>query len=72
MKAALKEVESLEKKVREDMGLPVEAEEGSSLPPVKLPKFKDMQRNIRAQKMAEREKEKKTLEDKVENLESKL
>ena len=72
MKAALKEVESLEKKVREDMGLPVEAEEGSSLPPVKLPKFKDMQRNIRAQKMAEREKEKKTLEDKVENLEQQI
>ena len=72
MKAALKEVEFLEKKVREDMGLPVEAEEGSSLPPIKLPKFKDMQRNIRAQKMAEREKEKKTLEDKVENLEQQI
>ena len=72
MKAALKEVEFLEKKIREDMGLPVEAQEGTSLPPIQLPKFKDIQRSIRAKKMAEREKEKKTLEDKVENLEHQI
>jgi hypothetical protein len=72
MKAALKEVEFLEKKVREDMGLPVEALEGVSIPPITLPKFKDIQKNNRAKKMAEREKEKKSLEEKVENLEQQI
>eukprot|EP00536_Pseudo-nitzschia_multiseries_P003978 jgi/Psemu1/253123/estExt_Genewise1Plus.C_630105 len=72
MKAALKEVELLEKKVREDMGLPVEAEEGASLPPITLPKFKDMQKTIRAKKMEKREKEKRDLEEKVEDLEHQI
>eukprot|EP00531_Pseudo-nitzschia_arenysensis_P000181 CAMPEP_0116124966 /NCGR_PEP_ID=MMETSP0329-20121206/5561_1 /TAXON_ID=697910 /ORGANISM="Pseudo-nitzschia arenysensis, Strain B593" /LENGTH=1458 /DNA_ID=CAMNT_0003618979 /DNA_START=160 /DNA_END=4536 /DNA_ORIENTATION=- len=72
MKAALKEVEFLEKKIREDRGLPIEAQEGNVLPPMKLPKFKDIQRNIRAKKLAEREREKKNLEDKVENLEHQI
>lgn len=72
MKAALKEVEFLEKKVREDIGLPIEAKEGMNLPPIKLPKFKDIQRNIRAKKIVEREKEKKALEGKVENLEHQI
>jgi len=72
MKAALKEVELLEKKVREDIGLPAEVEEGVTLPPITLPKFRDMQKKIRAKKIAEREKEKKTLEDKVVNLEHQI
>ena len=72
MKAALKEVEIIEKKVREDMGLPTEAEKGISLPPVTLPKFKDIQKNNRAIKMAKRENEKKDLETKVENLEHQI
>ena len=72
MKAALKEVEFLEKKVREDMGLPVEAEAGDSLPPVTLPKFKAIQKSIRIKKMAEREKEKKNLEEKVDKLEHQI
>jgi len=72
MKAALKEVELLEKKVREDAGLPVEAGEGEILVPVKLPKFKDIQKEIRAKKIAEREKEKKNFEEKVEKLESQI
>jgi len=72
MKAALKEVELLEKKVREDMGLLVDAEEGASLPRTTLPKFKDMQKTIRAKKMEKREKEKKDLEEKVENLEHQI
>ena len=72
MKAALKEVELLEKKFREDAGLPVEAEEGVDLVPITLPKFKDIQKNIRAKKIAEREKEKKNYEEKVENLESQI
>jgi len=72
MKAALKEVEFLEKKVREDMGLPAEASEGVSVPPITLPKFKDIQKNNRAKKMAEREIEKKSLEEKVETLEQQI
>jgi SWI/SNF-related matrix-associated actin-dependent regulator of chromatin subfamily A member 5 len=72
MKAALKEVEFLEKKVREDMGLPAEASEGVIIPPITLPKFKDIQKNNRAKKMAEREKEKKSLEEKVETLEQQI
>lgn len=72
MKAALKEVELLENKMREDMGLPVEAEEGATLPPITLPRFKDMQKAIRAKKMEKREREKKDLEEKVENLEHQI
>jgi SWI/SNF-related matrix-associated actin-dependent regulator of chromatin subfamily A member 5 len=72
MRAALKEVEQLEKKVREDEGLPVDVEDGSELPPVVLPKFKDMQKRIRQEKMEIREKEKKILEKKVEDLEAQI
>lgn len=54
------------------MGLPVEAEAGATLPPITLPKFKDIQKKIRAKKMAEREKEKKNLEEKVESLEHQI
>ena len=72
MKSALKEVEFLEKKVREDRGLPVEAEAGASLPPIILPKFKEIQKSIRIKKITEREKEKTNLEEKVDNLEHKI
>ena len=72
MRAALKEVEQMEKKVREDAGLPVEAEEGAELPPVVLPKFKDMQKRLRQEKIEKREKEKKVLEKKVEDLEAQM
>ncbi len=72
MKAALKEVEFLEKKIREDRGLPIEAQEGTVLSPIKLPTFKEIQRDIRAKKLSEREREKKNLEDKVENLEHQI
>jgi SWI/SNF-related matrix-associated actin-dependent regulator of chromatin subfamily A member 5 len=72
MRAALKEVEQLEKKVREDEGLPVEVEDGSEPPPVVLPKFKDMQKRIRQQKTERREKEKIILEKKVEDLEAQI
>ena len=72
MKAALKEVELLENKMREDMGLPVEAEEGATLPPITLPRFKEMQKAIRAKKIEKRASEKKDLEEKVENLEHQI
>jgi hypothetical protein len=72
MRAALKEVEHLEKKVREDAGLPVEGEEGAELPPVVLPKFKEMQKRLRQEKIQKREKEKKILEEKVDDLEAQM
>ncbi|KAG7359848.1 SNF2-related protein [Nitzschia inconspicua] len=72
MRAALKEVEQLEKKVREDSGLPVEAEEDKELPPVLLPKFKEMQKRLRQEKIEKREKEKKVLQAKVDDLEAQM
>lgn len=72
MKAAEKEVEHLEKKAREEAGLPSEAEEGSALPPVELSSFKEMQRKMRRQKRLESEKEKQQLEQNVEEIESKM
>lgn len=68
----MKEVEQLEKKVREDAGLPVEAEEGKELPPVVLPKFKEMRKRLRQEKIERREKEKKVLQTKVDNLEAQI
>mmetsp|Transcript_46834 Transcript_46834/g.53157 ORF Transcript_46834/g.53157 Transcript_46834/m.53157 type:complete len:1469 (+) Transcript_46834:105-4511(+) len=67
MRSALKEIEFLEKKYREDEGLPTE--DGAELSSIVLPKFKDIQKRVRMEKKAKREKEKKNLEEKVENLE---
>lgn len=72
MRAALKEVEQLEKKFRGDSGLPVESNDGSELPPIVLPKFGEMQKQMRLRKMEMREKEKKVLEQKVDDLESQI
>jgi len=72
MRAAMKEVEHLEKTAREEAGLPSEAEDGSELPPITLPKFKEIQKQMRSKKRQEREKERQTLEQKVEDLESQI
>jgi hypothetical protein len=69
MRSALKEIEFLEKKYREDEELPVEAEKGVELPPIILPKFQDIQKRVRIEKKEKRETEKHNLEEKVENLE---
>lgn len=72
MRAALKEVEHLERKAREDAGLPVEAGEGEQLPPVVLPRFREMNKQMRDKKREEREKERAELQQKVEELESQM
>eukprot|EP00980_Cylindrotheca_fusiformis_P004471 scaffold953_cov141-Cylindrotheca_fusiformis.AAC.15 len=72
MRAAEKEVEQLERKAREEAGLPVEAEEGTTLPPIQLPSYKEMQRTLRSRKRQETETEKKNLEQKVEEIEAEI
>lgn len=72
MRAAEKEVEQLEKKAREDAGLPVTAEEGTSLPPIQLPSYKEMQRTLRLRKRQETKSEKNQLENKVDEIETEI
>ena len=72
MRLALKEVDLLERKAREDAGLPAEAEEGQELPPIVLPKYKEMQKKMRLERMEKREKEKEVLEKKVDELDAQI
>lgn len=72
MRASEKEVEQLERKAREEAGLPVDAAEGEELPPIKLPSFKEMQRMLRSRKQQEKEVKKQELEQNVEGLESQM
>jgi hypothetical protein len=72
MRAAVKEVEQLERKAREEAGLPVEAEEDGELPPIELQPFKIMQRQRRLAKKTQTEKEKEELGQKVEELEKQM
>ena len=72
MRSAEKEVEHLEQKAREAAGLPVEAENGGRLPPIKLPSFRDMQRTLRRTKKEESAKKKQELEQKVEEIEAEM
>lgn len=73
MKAAEKEVEQLEKKAREEAGLPTEPEsEGRQLPPIQLPKFHVVQRQRRLALKAKIETEKSTLESKVAEIEAQI
>ena len=69
MRSALKEIEFLEKKYREDAGLLVDEMDAAKLPPIVLPKFQDIQKRVRLEEKEKRENEKKNLEEKVENLE---
>jgi SWI/SNF-related matrix-associated actin-dependent regulator of chromatin subfamily A member 5 len=72
MRAAEKEVEQLEKKAREEAGLPVEAEEGAELPPIQLTSYRDMQMRLRQKKKSDAEKEKQQLEQTVEEIEAQM
>ena len=65
MRASEKEVEQLERKAREEAGLPVDAAEGEELPPIQLPSFKEMQRMLRSRKQQEKEVKKQELEQKL-------
>ena len=72
MRAAVKEVEDLEKKTREAAGLPTVPEEGKELVPIQLPSFKEMKRKERETKRREMDKERSQLEQNVEELEAKM
>ncbi len=72
MRAAVKEVEDLEKRAREAAGLPTVAEDGKELPPVKLPSYNEMKRMERETKRHEMHKERSQLEQSVEELETKM
>lgn len=72
-RAAEKEVEFLERKAREDAGLPVEPEkEGDELPRVKLPKFRILRAQQRKEKQEKAVLEKKQLEENVNNIEQQI
>jgi hypothetical protein len=72
-KAAEKEVEQLERKVREDAGLPVQPEKaGDTLPPIELPKFRDLQTRQRNEKREKITQDRHELETKVNDLESQI
>jgi TolA-binding protein len=72
MRATEKEVEQLEKKAREEAGLPVEVADGNELSLIELKPFKEMQRQRRLAKKKETETEKEHLEGKVDELESQM
>lgn len=72
MRAAEKEVEHLEKRAREEAGLPVEAEEGSILPPIELPSYTDIHKTLRLRKQREAGEEKVKLEQSVESIETEM
>jgi SLIDE len=72
MRAALKEVEHLEKTARIDAGLPFEVGEGEQLPPIVLPKFNEMRKQMREKKAEERAKERRVLQQKVEEIQSQM
>jgi hypothetical protein len=70
MRAAEKEVEALERRAREDSGLPTEPEtEGVELPPIELPKFRVMEKQRRLKKKAQAEIDRKQLKEKVDEIE---
>jgi hypothetical protein len=70
MRAAEKEVEALERRAREDSGLPTEPEtEGEELPPIQLPKFRVMEKQRRLKKKAQAEIDRKQLKEKVDEIE---
>lgn len=72
MNAAKKEVEFYEEITREAAGLPTQPEEGKTLPPIELPKFRILQRQLRASAKSAHEKTRKELEDKVADLEAQI
>lgn len=72
-KAVEKEVEQLERKAREDAGLPTDpANEGDSLPPVELLPFRIFRKQQRKERREKAQREKKELEAKVEDIDSQI
>ena len=71
-KAVKLEVEQLERKAREDAGLPVDTVDGESLPPIKLPKFRLFRMQQRKEKREQAHRVKKELEAKVEDIASQI
>ena len=70
MKAAEKEVEHLERKAREQAGLPVEPGEGGTpLPAIQLPEFSVMRDHMRASRRKKVETERYQLEAKASEIE---
>jgi SLIDE len=70
MRAAEKEVEQIERQIQEAAELlPVQADEGKQLPPVRIPKIRDLQRQMRESRRVKAEIERKELADKVEEFE---
>lgn len=73
MKAAEKEVEHLERKAREDAGLPVEpAADGEALPLIKLPKFRVIQARYHKEEREKAHKERHLLQQNVSDLERQI
>jgi SWI/SNF-related matrix-associated actin-dependent regulator of chromatin subfamily A member 5 len=72
MKAAEKEIEHFEKQTREAAGLPAEAAEGTLLPPVELPTFRVLQRQLRSGAQAKHETTQQELQGKVNALEAQI
>jgi SWI/SNF-related matrix-associated actin-dependent regulator of chromatin subfamily A member 5 len=72
MRVAAKEIEDLEKKAREAVGLPVVVDEGLELPSIDLPAYKELMRQERAMRKEKMEKERVQLEQSVEELESNM
>ena len=80
MRAAEREIEHLERKVREETGMIVEEDDGDAnggveeklLPPVKLPMYKTIQAKKRAEAEGEYETQHNELERKVEDIENQI
>ena len=70
MKAAEKEIEQIERLLREARGLPVDPQDGEELPPIEIPKFVDLQQQLQAAKIAQKESVRKELEEKVNVIEA--
>lgn len=73
MRAAEKEVEQLEREMRETKGLPVEPEkEGEALAPVEIPPFRALERQRRVSKQTKIDKQRAELEAKAEDVGSQI
>jgi hypothetical protein len=72
MRAAVKEVEDLERKTREAAGLPTVAADGEELSPIELSSYKDMKEKELETKRRDMDKEQSQMEQNVEELETKM
>ena len=73
MRAAEKEVEQLERKAREQAGLPVDpGEDGKPLPPIELPEISVMREQMRVSRKKKVEAERHQLAEKAAELEGQM